>query len=93
MAECSESTGRTGALCSLAVCMTIFPAATSGSLLAMATALPERSAARVGSRPRKPTIADSTMSMLSLVDMASMMELMPANTFMPCGFRASYTSS
>ena len=83
MAECSESTGRMAALCSRAVCMTILPAATSGSLLAMATALPDLRAARVGSRPQNPTIADRTRSMLSDVDIASTMEAIPAKTVMP----------
>jgi hypothetical protein len=54
MALCSESTGRSGALCRRAAAVMRLPAMTSGSLLAMATALPDSMAAMVGRSPRRP---------------------------------------
>ena len=62
MAECSESTGMTGARHRFASAMTSSPATTRVSLLARAIFLPARTAASVGARPAKPTMADTTVS-------------------------------
>ena len=91
MAECSESTGRMTPPCSRAVRVTMAPAATSVSLLASATALPARRAARVGRRPLKPTIAPTTMSTDSIPTRSHRLST-PAQTFVPRGCKASATS-
>ena len=62
MALCSLSTGMMGTPRFLAAAITREPAATRVSLLARATGRPASMAARVGSRPTAPTMADTTRS-------------------------------
>ena len=62
IAECSESTGRMGTLCSVARAFTSSPATTIVSLLASAISLPAFMASIVGRSPEKPTIAVTTTS-------------------------------
>ena len=68
------------AWCLAASSMTIFPAATRVSLLARAIALPARMAATVDCSPLNPTIAVTTISMLSPATRLQM-ESIPENTF------------
>ena len=63
MAECSLSTGRMGTWYSSASWQMSSPATTSVSLLARHIFFRARMAWMVGSRPEKPTMAVSTMSM------------------------------
>ena len=63
MAECSLSTGRMGTWYSPASWQMSSPATTSVSLLARQIFFRARMAWMVGSRPEKPTMAVSTMSM------------------------------
>jgi len=62
MALCSLSTGIRATPLACTRSITRGPAATRVSLLAKATVLPASMAARVGSRPTAPTMADSTRS-------------------------------
>ena len=62
IALCSESTGRSGTLCSRAAAVIRAPAITRVSLLASAMGLPAWMAAIVGRSPAPPTSAESTMS-------------------------------
>ena len=87
MAECSESTGRIFALYSMAISMTVCPAATRVSLLARAIVLPALIAATVDASPLNPTIEVRTISMSSLVT-RSQTDCIPAKTFTKWGLRA-----
>ena len=91
MAECSESTGSIGALCSRDIFITIEPAATSVSLFARAIIFPAFMAERVGASPLKPTMEATTISILSAFT-SSQTESIPANTFMSLSWSASATS-
>ena len=62
MALCSLSTGMMGTPRSRAAAITREPAATRVSLLARATGSPASMAARVGSSPTAPTMAETTRS-------------------------------
>ncbi len=70
-ALCSLSTGRMRTPCRR-LSMTRDPAVTSVSLLARATSFPASMAARVGTRPAAPTIADSTRSAVFAVSTGSL---------------------
>src|SRR5712691_4352738 len=62
IAECSESIGRSSALWRRPSAVRMWPAITSTSLFASATALPALRAASVGFRPAAPTVATTTRS-------------------------------
>ena len=87
MAECSESTGRMGALQARERSMTREPAATRVSLLARAMILPASMAARVGRKPLKPTMAATTISTPSAAARLQT-ESMPQNTLLSVSARA-----
>ena len=70
MAECSLSTGSMGARLAMANSLISSPATTSVSLLAKHIFLCALMACIVGSKPAKPTIAVSTMSMGSASTMS-----------------------
>ncbi len=91
MAECSESTGRIGALYCFASSVTTLPPATNVSLFASAIILPALIADTVGLKPLKPTSAVSTISTESACT-KSQMESIPENTLISCGCNASATS-
>ena len=91
MAECSESTGRIGTLCSTAKAVISSPATTSVSLFANAIALPALIAAIVGFSPAYPTIAVSTISIGS--DWTTWaMASEPAHTLIGRSSNASFNS-
>ena len=81
IAECSESTGKIGALCFFASAITTEPPATSVSLFARAMIFPVSIADTVGRSPLKPTRAVRTMSMSSDLTRAQT-ESIPVNTLM-----------
>ena len=62
MALCSLSTGRSGWPAAFAAAVTSSPPATSGSLLASSTRLPQESASITAARPTTPTTDTSTSS-------------------------------
>ncbi len=90
MAECSESTGTIGALCSIESSIILSPATTNVSLLAKAIFLEFFMALTVGNNPAKPTMAVTTVS-TSEEPAAYSMDSSPANTFIMVSERASRT--
>ena len=89
IALCSESTGTMMALQRVTSRITTAPAQTSVSLLARPMTAPRLIAARVGSRPAAPTIADITHAAGRAA--ASITAARPAATSTPVPARADFT--